>query len=619
MQHKHLISKVFKSITLTVAVLFALVAVPAFAVPSTQIDSGLVGPTGIVLDETNNHLYYLEFTPGNLKRADLSDPTFPVDTLATGLPQPKGLALDLARGLAYVTTDNLSGYPSGTGALWKVELSTGISTLITFNMGLPQQLVLDPTKAFGYTVGYNDGRLRRIDLATGVKTAICTSLIKPMGLVITKDEKFAYVSEQGPPRRISKVDLTTGSILATVTTAFSSPPAFLAWADAGETVLYVAERGTPAQRKVSRVDLATYTKNTAIPGADLPGQPSAMAVRGVGTPVYVTMHLQVRAYDLLDLAGMSGPVFKAVGHVPASAITSEGYADTVGLMSGYFYQVQHCPFGGTVNIFGNFTNFLASASAVGEVAVYYAVIKDDGSTATPLSHTWVVSRWDSVEKKDKPFTIAPALDGYKYLIPVETDGAYHADLWWYPFWIMRWPTGANGQYTFSIKLYDSTGTEITPPPAFTSENSLVLKVDNTPPDVKIDEIWQKKCVGPAQEVQPCQIITEPKNEFYFKITAYDANQHLLNYRLRALWGDNQSDPSIVVDSYSLHVGAAPNYPWAGIFKQLKKETSPWSASMNCAHTFYLTAVKRTIDGYNYILWRHYHKSITIDNVGKLCL
>ncbi len=598
---------------LAFVILFVAGTVSSLAVPSTQIKSGLIGPMAIVLDEANSHLYFVEYTPGNLKRIDLTDPTYPTITIVTGLPQPKGLALDLARGLAYVTTHNIAGYPPGAGALWKVDISTGTPTLITFNMGSPQQLVLNQAKTQAYTVGYNDGRLRRIDLATGVKIPVYIGLHHPVGIVITKDEKYAYVSEQGPPdRTIVKIDLTTGSLIDTLTTSFTSPPFFLAWTDANESALYVAERGAPPDRKISRVDLSTSTKNVAIPGTDLPGQPFAMSVRGMGTPVYVSMDGQIREYDLLDL---SGPVFMAVGHVPVSAITTEGFADTVNLLPGYFYQVQHCPFGGTPNMFGNFTNFLASAPA----AVYYAVIMTKGASTTALSHTWTVARWDSTENKYKPFTMAPALHGFKYEIPVESDGAYHADLWWYPFWIMRWPSGENGEYTFEIKLYDTSGSEITTLPAgFTTNNSLTLMVDNTPPQAKIDEIWQKKPSGPDHLVEACDIVEDPNNEFYFKITAYDANQHLLKYSLSALWGDNKSDPNISSDFYSAHVAGPPNYPWSGIFKSMVRQTSPWSAACNCAHTFYLGVWKRTINGYHYILYRRYHKSITINNTGNIC-
>jgi len=580
-----------------------------FAITPTPIKGGLTTPIGVALDEQNNQLYFVEYTPGTLKRIDLFDPLYPTTTIATGLNHPVGLALDVDQGLAYVTSNDLTGHPANTGALWKVEISTGIKTLLTFNMGAPKQLTLDLANNQAYTVGYNDGRLRRIDLNTGAKTAVYTALNHPVGIVITNDAQYAYVSEQGPPGRIVKIDLTLGFEVGTITTAFTTPPFFLAWTDSSENSLYVAERGAVADRKISRVDLLTFDKNTAIEGSLLPGQPFGIAVNGQGTPVFITTTSDITRYDLLVL---SGPVFMAVGHVPATSIVN-GYADTVSTLPGYFYQVQHCPFGGTVNIFGNFNNFVSLG------AKYYAIEVTKGASTSNLQHSWVVSRWDSTEWKYKPFTMVPALDGYKYEIPVELDNTYHSELWWYPFWIMRWPSGDNGEYTFRVKLYNDLGNEIPPGDLnsdFNSQNSLTLYVDNTPPEAKINKIMQTPL--PGTEINACDIVGSGANSFFFNITAYDSNQHLLSYRLEALWGDNKSDPNIVSDDYGSHVTIAANHPWSGIINQDVRDTSPWSAECNCAHTFYLRVWKRTINGYNHILYRRYHKSITINNTGVLC-
>lgn len=611
----HLKPKVLKVKILFMFLAFVILLVGggnlSFAVTPTLITGGLISPIGIALDEPNNHLYFVEYTPGTLKRVDLADPSFPVTDIATDLPKPVGLVLDMDHGLAYVTTNNLEGHPPNTGALWKVEISTGAKTLLTFNMGAPKQIVLDLANNEAYTVGYDDGRLRRIDLSTGAKIPVYKALNHPVGIVITKDAKYAYVCEQGPPQRIVKIDLIHGFNVGTVTDSFTTPPFFLAWTDSSENSLYVAERGvSPLARKISRVDLLTSAKNEAIQGSELPGQPFGIAVSGQGSSVYISLTNQIIKFDLVDLIGLGEPVFMAVGHVPVSAITPEGYADTLNLLPGYFYQVQHCPFGGMVNIFGNFNTFVTIG------AKYYAIAVTKGASISYLQHSWIVARWDSTDYKYKPFTMLPALDGYKYEIPVEeSDGTYHADLWWYPFWIMRWPSGENGEYTFQIKLYDVSGNEILPaflPASFNSNNSLLLYVDNTPPEAKINEIFQT----PNNPIEACEIVDKGNNEFYFNITAYDANQHLLGYHLNALWGDNDSR-KINSEFYSSHVAGPPNYAWSGIINQdvwQDDPPGPFQAECCCAHTFYLRVWKRTINGYNYILRRHYHKSITINNV-----
>lgn len=581
-----------------------------FAITSTPIKTGLSAAVGVALDSVHNHLYFVEYNAGTLKRINLADTAYPTITVASGFTHPEDVALDIDRSLAYVTTRN----NPGTGGLYKVDIAAGSSTfgnatLLTFNLGAPQQLALDLVNSFAYTVGYNDGRLRRIDLTNGVKTPIITGLNNPVGIVITKDAKYAYVTEQGLSR-VVKIDLTLGSMVGIAASGFTDP-FFLSWTDSSENSLYVAERNPV--NKVSRIDLTTAAAPyEAIPASNLDMNPSGITVNGMGTPVYVTTDSKIFKVDLIEL---TGPVFMAVGHVPVTGITAEGYADTSSI-TGYFFQVKHCPFGGTVNIFGNFTNFKTSIPA----AKYYAVVITKDSSSSYFQNSWTVNRWDSTEMEYKPFTITPALDGFKYEIPVESDDAYHPELWWYPFWLMRWPTGDNGTYTFSIKLYDSTGSELSLSTGISGNNSLTLYVDNTPPQAEISEIWQ---VGNSTQIDACAIINASPNQFYFKISAYDANQHMLSYHLTAYWGANKSEDQytpggIKSDSYSSHIGASPTYPWAGIINGLVRNTNPWEAHCNCAHTFYLGVWKRTIDGYNYILYRDYHKSITINNTGTSC-
>jgi hypothetical protein len=181
---------------------------------------------------------------------------------------------------------------------------------------------------------------------------------------------------------------------------------------------------------------------------------------------------------------------------------------------------------------------------------------------------------------------------------------------------MRWPSRENGSYTFSVKIYEKSGTtwnDLTSALPGLS-NSLTLRIDNTRHDAKILNIWQ---IGPPDsEVQPCEIVSSGKNRFYFRITAYDPSHHLLSYRLRALWGDNASE-LIFHDSYESHIDAEGPYLWSGVVNEMIPATW-WTAHCDCAHTFYIRAWKRTINGYNYILRNHYHKSITINNTGVAC-
>jgi DNA-binding beta-propeller fold protein YncE len=593
-------------------------AVFTFAETKTTIATGLNAAAGLALDDSKNHLYFVEYGAGTLKRIDLSSPSLTIDLIASGFSHPEDVELDLEHGFAYVTTRDLPG----TGALWKVDISTGSKTLITFNLGAPQQLVLVIANNQAFTVGYNEGRLRRIDLTTGVKIPIIKGLAHPVGLTITADGNYAYVTEQDAPARVSKIDLTMGVKIGSVVEHGTGgvslvAPFFMAWTDITQNSLYVVERD-PVNR-VSRIDLITSAKHEVITG--LPWRPSGIAVNKQGTTVYVSTDSQIVKVDLVELVG---PIFMGVGHVPSTKISDDGYAETD---PGYFFKVKHSPFGGNLNFFGNLTNFKNLQ------ATHYEIwVSKDGGASEPLNLSWNTYKWNTATHEYELVPIAPEAGTTKYEIAQESDWNYHPELWYPPFFFMRWPSGENGLYEFQVKIYKKNGTIWDD---FTyklnaADNTLKLRIDNTPPEVKIESIWQGIPGDsiPDNEIKACDIISSPPNKYYFKITAYDPNHHLLSYHLTALWGDNKSEaPKNAYDSYvPHHVDPTPPHSWSGIINFIVPRDAPgsggnpeaWEAKCNCAHTFYLRVWKRTINGYNYILHGKYHKSITINNSGIAC-
>jgi len=574
----------------------------SFGATKTNLVSGLSAPVGAALDEENNFLYFVESGTGTLKRLDISPGASGLpETISTGFLNPEDVELDVASGFAYVITSDFAGYPANYGAFWKVEISTGAKTLLTYNLKAPKQLALDLLNNEGYVTCYDDGKLRRIDLITGIKVPVCTTLDQPVGVVITNDAKYAYVSEQGTVMGISKIDLTLGTMIGTPGDVASglTAPFFLAWTDVGENSLYVVEQAP--DNRVSRVDLVTSDKYEALTG--FTEIPSGAAVNRSGFYVYVTTATNIDMYQMVELAG---PIFMGVGHVPATNIDN-GYATTA---SDYFFRVTHAPFGGTLNIFANLTDFYN----VG--ATHYAVIvQKDSDAPQPLGVSWKMYKWNTVEREYELVTIAPdtgavVADGNPvYEIPLD-GGVYEPAYWYPPFLFMRWPSGENGLYTFTVILYNSLGNPIALPPHSPEEETLVIRVDKTAPIAEIKEIWQEGT--PDEKIATCEIVNTGNPNYYFKITAYDPNHHLLSYRLSALWGNNQSDHNIDSESYD-GTAVPPDYHWGGIVNQYVKKTSPWVAQCDCAHTFYLRVWKRTINGYNHILYRDYHKSITIDN------
>lgn len=575
----------------------------SFAATMTPIVSGQNGPRGVALDEQNNYLYFVEHDGGTLNRIDISPgSTFPnSEFIVGGFSAPEDVALDVEGGFAYVTTKDLENHPPNTGALWKVDISTGSKTLRTFNLKAPKQLVLDLPNNQAYTVSSGDGKLRRIDLTTGSKNIIYTGLDQPVGLAITTDGQYAYVSEQGT-NQISKIDLSLGSQVEVIASGLMTGPFFLAWTDSSEDSLYLVEQ---SPQKVSRIDLLTLEKYDVLnPMTSVTDIPSGIAVNAQGTSVYLSIGNEIRKYYLVDL---EGPIFMGVGNVPASCIDEFGFATT---NPGYFFKVKDSPFGGTLNIFANLSGFLA------EGATHYAVLVQKETEAPEyLDHSWIMYKWNNSELRYDPVTVEPNTDIVNgvplYEIPAQPQ-------YWYPaFLFMRWPSGENGLYTFTVKLYKPNNNLIDT----SDEQSLKIRVDNTPPTALINEIWQ--VVLPLENldndnpIETCEIVNTGDKRYYFNITAYDSEQHLLSYKLYAIWGNNQS-ATIFTDSYNNHVSAAPGYHWFGVINENIRDDDPWNAICDCAHTFCLRVKKRTTNGYGYILRRDYHQSITIYNTGNTC-
>ena len=601
------------------AFIMLLIPVSALAVTQTQLATGIQAGIGVDLDEVNNQLYYVEYTAGTLKRINLPPncgiPSTPacsttIVTVADSLSHPEDVALDMNNRQAYVTTRD----DPGSGGLWRIDIPPepismpGSKTLITFNLGAPQQLVLDLPNNKAYTVGYDDGRLREINLTTGAKLPIVTGLGHPVGLAVTGDRSTAYVTEQDAPPRVARIDLITHTYAGTVVDGLTAP-FFLDWADLSENSLYVVERD-PANR-ISRVDLTTNTVNDAV--MPLPFRPSSVKVTVNFTALYTATDGELVKADLFDLAG---PVFMGVGHVPSTNIV-DGYATTD---PGYFYRVKHSPFGKTLNIFGNLVQFQALGATHYEVEV-----SKDGGPFEPINRSWNVYKWNTTTSKYELTPVAPDPGTTRYEIPLEADGQYHPEFWYPPFLFMRWQSGDNGLYEFRVNLYPGGALPV-------ADNSLVLRIDNSAPQAQINAICHDGVAGtpgdpcyPDKEVKPCDIVSSGANTYYFKVTAYDSNHHLLSYQLRALWGNNKRE-TIYSDHYNNHVDAEGPYWWSGVFNFAIPRTAPgsggsltnWPSKCNCAHTFYLHTWKRTINGYNYVYRDDWHKSVTLNNSGTTC-
>jgi DNA-binding beta-propeller fold protein YncE len=562
---------------------------------------------GVAADPSGNAVYFVEWSSGKLMRVNLTptctaatSPACSVEEILAGFSHPQDVALDAAHNTAYVTTRDDAGT---TGALWRVDLVARTRALVTFNLDAPHQIALDVATDTAYVVGYgsaaNTGRLWRIQLSAGSKTALVSKLGHPVGLAVTADRTRAYVTEQDSGS-LTAIDIATRSRLTPAIVTGLVQPFFLAWADPGQDALFVVERG--ASNDVVRVDLPTSTKNALSGLGTIPPGASGVAVNIYMNAAYITTNDSVGKVDLGSLPPTT-LAFLGVGHVPSSMIGSDGYATTD---PGYWIHFKDAPFGGTLNIFGNLNDFKKRGASQYRVKVTY------GSTTTALTQSWTMARFNPATGKFEAATVSPISGTDRYQIPPEYPT--NPERWYPTFLMMRWPSGENGLYTFTVEILDAAGALIAPQPP---GNTMTVKVDNTPPDVDLLAIYQSGVTAP---IDACDIVTSGSHDFQVAVKAYDANGHMLSYYADVYFGHNGYSGVGSTDSYEAgHVNADGPRLWHGVTNARRPSaTTFWTAQCDCAHTFFVHAWKRTIDGYNYVIYKYAHQSITIKNTGIGC-
>lgn len=521
--------------------------------------------------------------------------------IGTGYTQPEDIKVTGGGRYAYVT--------ERAGNFLCVDLTNAnraAAQLVTSGLNTPHQIALDEAHGQAYVPEFTPaptGRIWRIDLSGGVKTAVYTGLQGCTGLLITKDLAYAYVAEQvSGANRVARINLATAQrdILATGLTA----PFFMEWGDASESCIILAERD-PANR-ITMLDLtATPVKVTVlVPG--VANRPSSILLTRPGIMI-VCSDSVISQYDLSSsLFSLAGPLFMGIGLVPVDHIintgnnNTDGYADTTD-NPGYLLQVKDAPFGGTLAIMVNHNAALLAG------ATYYKLFVSQVTPAVtpPMEPYQSFSDylWNATSNSFVPQTISPDAGGF---YPVRSP----LQIWYNPLLGYTLDTSIlpNGLCVIDIKLYNAAKVEI----PVSSIHSRRVKIDNQWPVANIEKIFHD-----GAEVQVCAIVKSGSDQFTFRITATDPQGHLLSWNLSALWGDNKS-ATVSKDSYSNHV--SPTRQWAGVVSGPPDVPTPaWKAtvtgdstSKHCAHTFYLDVWDRVINGYGYLHYQSYHKSITID-------
>jgi len=557
----------------------------------TAIATGFDDLVGCSYRLATDHLYVADAGSGSISAVTAH--THVKTVLGTGYHAPADVELSVDGLHAYVA--------DAPGVLLRLSLTNmkrAAATVVASGLNGIDQIALDEAHGFAYVAEFTGGHIQRINLSTGAKTVVAT-ITTPRGVLVTSDGRFLYVSSDADT--ITRFDLATNTKV--VIASGLNAPRHLTWADAGESVILFPQPNPTGT--VMRLDLTTSPpKVTAIAGPTA-AAPYSVAVLS-SNQLLIASATEVSEVDLTaSVYSAAGPVFLGIGFVPADAThLPSGYADTT-MDPTYFFQVKDCPFGGTLPLMINWEH----ARSLG-ANFYQVFISGPVGPTVQITQPFTDYLWSVALNEFEAVTTTPASGGY---YPLRSAGQI-----WLNFWLglLLDTTGRpNGLNTIAIKLFsaESAASEIghdTDPGRFAS-----VMIDNTTPVANLQQIYQQPGNVP---INACGLVTTGTPTFTFEITATQPQSHLLGWSLTAYWGDNKSE-TVTSDSYSNHV--SPTRLWAGVTSTAVPPPgpSPWNStvsgdptSTHCAHSFFVNAWDRVINGWGYVHGvASYQKSITI--------
>jgi hypothetical protein len=499
-----------------------------------------------------------------------------------------------------LSVDGVHAYVTDSGTLLRLSLTNmnrSAATVVAAGMTEPGQIALDEAHGYAYVTEFGASQITRINLSSGVKTAVA-SIINPRGVLVTDDGRFLYVSNDGDT--ITRFDLVAKTNL--VVAAGLGAPRHLTWADAGESVILFPVNNPTGT--VLKADLTTTPATvTAIAGPTAP-IPFSVAVLSSNQLLVVSASVVAEVDLTASVYSAAGPILLGIGFVPNNAANlPNGYADTT-VNPSYFFQVKDSPFGGTLPLMINWEAARTQGANFYQVFIHGPVGPPVQVTQAFTDYLWSV-----------------ALNEFEAVSTSPTNGFYQlraAGQIWLNFWLglLLDTTGQpNGLNTISVKLFSAQSAASEIGNSTLPGRSATLMIDNTTPVVQIQQILQQPGNVP---VGVCAIVNTGTPTFTFVVTASQPQQHLLGWSLTAYWGNNRSG-AVSSDSYSNHI--SPTRLWAGITDVAVPPPgpTPWNAtvagdptSIHCAHSFFLDAWDRVINGWGYIHGvASYQQSITL--------
>ena len=142
-------------------------------------------PHGIALDVPGGKMYWVELTPGKVRRANL-DGSGEEDLVSDGSSRPRSIALDVTGGKMY-WTDN------GTHSVRHANLDgSGVEDIVT-GLAYGTAIALDLTDGMMYWIDDAADKIQRANLdGSGIRDIVISNLAAPHGLAVDHDSGKLY-------------------------------------------------------------------------------------------------------------------------------------------------------------------------------------------------------------------------------------------------------------------------------------------------------------------------------------------------------------------------------------------------------------------------------------------
>lgn len=321
------------------------------------------------------------------------------------------------------------------------------------------------------------------------------------------------------------------------------------------------------------------------------------------------------------------PIIAGIGLVPRTFIDQATGLATTG--SGHQIDVTDAPFGSHLRVIGNLDKLRAwpAPGPIRHYAIGYCNMELDacetfGTPGFTLSDWKFVSDvrtnyyWDGAQGKYVLDSVSPAtiFDGGGLLVKAYPVPSGALD-WYFPNLLFDWRTTGtdfinSGRYRIHFFGFAAENLfSYIPTPA--SENTMVVRIDNTLPAMSINAISYQ-----GSDVSACAIVRleNADDPIEVNVSAYDPDGFLHDFSLHALYGDNQSF-TCHTETYAGYLADGGTGPtWQGAFPSqtfLCQGDAGDHWETTCGYTFRVTGWDRAINGYGRIHYNAGHRTITI--------